>query len=65
MFTKLSFYDIMNMTIERGGKEMLELLKTTGMIFLFLILLILIIGAIIIIVGLIKAILEGGNMNDK
>ena len=65
MFTKLNFYDIMNMTIERGGKEMLELLKTTGMIFLFLILLILIIGAIIIIVGLIKAILEGGNMNDK
>ena len=65
MFTKLNFYDIMNMTIERGGKEMLELLKTTGMIFLFLILLILIIGAIMIIVGLIKAILEGGNMNDK
>lgn len=64
MFTKLSFYDIINMTIERGGKEMLELLKTTGMIFLFLILLILIIGAIIIIVGLIKAIL-GGNTNDK
>ena len=32
---------------------------------IFLILLILIIGAIIIIVGLIKAILEGGNMNDK
>ena len=55
----------MNMTIERGGKEMLELLKTTGMIFLFLILLILIIGAIIIIVGLSKAILEGGNTNDK
>ena len=44
---------------------MLELLKITGMIFLFLLLLILIIGAIIIIVGLIKAILEGGNMNDK
>lgn len=65
MFTKLIFYDIMNMTIERGGKEMLELLKTTGMIFLFLILLILIIGAIIIIVGLIKAILEGGNTDDK
>lgn len=44
---------------------MLELLKTTGMIFLFLVLLILIIIAIIIIVGLIKAILEGGNTNDK
>ena len=44
---------------------MLELLKITGMIFLFLVLLILIIVAIIIIVGLIKAILEGGNMNDK
>ena len=44
---------------------MLELLKTTGMILIFLVLLILIIGAIIIIVGLIKAILEGGNMNDK
>lgn len=44
---------------------MLELLKTTGMIFIFLVLLILIIIAIIIIVGLIKAILEGGNMNDK
>ena len=44
---------------------MLELLKLTGMIFLFLVLLILIIIAIIIIVGLIKAILEGGNMNDK
>lgn len=43
---------------------MLELLKTTGMIFLFLVLLILIIGAIIIIVGLIQAIL-GGNTNDK
>ena len=43
---------------------MLELLKTTGMIFLFLILLILIIIAIIIIVGLIKAIL-GGDTNDK
>ena len=43
---------------------MLELLKLAGMIFLFLILLILIIGAIIIIVGLIKAIL-GGDMNDK
>lgn len=44
---------------------MLELLKLAGMIFLFLILLILIIGAIIIVVGLIKAILEGGNTNDK
>ena len=44
---------------------MLELLKLAGMIFLFLVLLILIIGAIIIIVGLIKAILEGGNTNDK
>ena len=44
---------------------MLELLKTTGMIFLFLVLLILIIIAIIIIVGLIKEILEGGNTNDK
>lgn len=43
---------------------MLELLKTTGMMFLFLVLLILIIGAIIIIVGLIKAIL-GGDTNDK
>ena len=43
---------------------MLELLKTTGMIFLFLVLLILIIGAMIIIVGLIQAIL-GGNTNDK
>ena len=43
---------------------MLELLKTTGMMFLFLVLLILIIGAIIIIVGLIKGIL-GGNTNDK
>ena len=59
------YCDIMNMTIERGGKEMLELLKTTGMIFLFLVLLILIIIAIIIIVGLIKAILEGDNTNDK
>ena len=44
---------------------MLELLKTTGMIFLFLVLLILIIGAIIIIVGLIKAILKGGNNGDE
>ena len=44
---------------------MLELLKTTGMIFLFLVLLILIIGAIIIIVGLIKVILEGGNDGDE
>ena len=43
---------------------MLELLKTTGMIFLFLVLLILIIIAIIIIVELIKAIL-GGDTNDK
>lgn len=43
---------------------MLELLKTTGMIFLFLVLLILIIIAIIIIVGLIKEIL-GGDTNDK
>lgn len=43
---------------------MLELLKLAGMIFLFLVLIILIIGAIIIIVGLIQAIL-GGNMNDK
>ena len=43
---------------------MLELLKTTAMIFLFLILLILIIGAIIIIVGLIKAMLEGENNGD-
>ena len=44
---------------------MLELLKLAGMILLFLVLIILIIGAMIIIVGLIKAILEGGNMNDK
>ena len=44
---------------------MLELLKTTGMIFIFLVLLILIIIAIIIIVGLIKAILEGGNDEDE
>ena len=43
---------------------MLELLKMAGMIFLFLVLIILIIGAIIIIVGLIQVIL-GGNMNDK
>ena len=43
---------------------MLELLKTTGMIFLFLVLLILIIGVMIIIVGLIQAIL-GGNTNVK
>lgn len=43
---------------------MLELLKLAGMIFLFLVLIILIIGAIIIIVGLIQVIL-GGNMNDK
>ena len=43
---------------------MLELLKTTAMMFLFLVLLILIIIAIIIIVGLIKAIL-GGDTNDK
>ena len=44
---------------------MLELLKTTGMIFLFLVLLILIIIAIIIIIGLIKAILEGGSDKDE
>ena len=44
---------------------MLELLKTTGIIFLFLVLLILIIIAIIIIVELIKAILEGGNDEDE
>lgn len=44
---------------------MLELLKMAGMILLFLVLIILIIWAIIIIVGLIKAILEGGNTNDK
>lgn len=43
---------------------MLELLKLAGMIFLFLVLIILIIGAIIIIVRLIQAIL-GGNTNDK
>lgn len=43
---------------------MLELLKLTGMIFLFLVLLILIIITIIIIVGLIKAIL-GGDTNDE
>ena len=43
---------------------MLELLKMTGMIFLFLVLIIFIIGAMIIIVGLIKAIL-GGDTNDK
>ena len=43
---------------------MLELLKLAGMIFLFLILIILIIGAMIIIVGLIQAIL-GDNTNDK
>lgn len=43
---------------------MLELLKLACMIFLFLVLLILIITAIIIIVGLIKAIL-GGDTNDK
>ena len=43
---------------------MLELLKVAGMIFLFLVLIILIIGAMIIIVGLIKAIL-GGDTNDK
>ena len=43
---------------------MLELLKLAGMIFLFLVLIILIIGAMIIIVGLIQAILAG-NMNDK
>ena len=44
---------------------MLELLKTTGMIFLFLVLIILIKVAIIIIVGIIKAILEGGNNKDE
>ena len=44
---------------------MLELLKLAGMIFLFLVLLILIIIAIIIIVGLIKAILKGGNNGDE
>ena len=44
---------------------MLELLKITGMIFLFLVLLILIIIAIIIIIGLIKAILEGGKDKDE
>ena len=44
---------------------MLELLKLAGMIFLFLVLLILIIRAIIIIVGLIKTILEGGNNKDE
>ena len=44
---------------------MLELLKLGGMIFLFLVLIILIIGAMIIIVGLIKAILEGGNDKDE
>lgn len=43
---------------------MLELLKMVSMIFLFLVLIILIIGAMIIIVGLIQAIL-GGNTNDK
>ena len=43
---------------------MLELLKLAGMIFLFLVLLILIIGVMIIIVGLIQAIL-GGNTNVK
>lgn len=42
---------------------MLELLKITGMIFLFLVLLIIV--AIIIIVGLIKAILEWGNNKDE
>ena len=43
---------------------MLELLKMTGMLFLFLVLIIFIIGAMIIIVELIKAIL-GGDTNDK
>ena len=43
---------------------MLELLKMTGMLFLFLVLIIFIIGAMIIIVGLSKAIL-GGDRNDK
>lgn len=44
---------------------MIELLKMAGMIFLFLMLVILIIGAGIIIVGLLKAIFEGGLYNDK
>ena len=43
---------------------MLELLKMTGMLFIFLVLIIFIIGAMIIIVELIKAIL-GGDTNDK
>ena len=43
---------------------MLELLKMTSMLFLFLVLIIFIIGAMMIIVGLIKAILEG-DINDK
>ena len=43
---------------------MLELLKLAGMIFLFLVLIILIIGAMIIIIGLIQAILRG-DTNDK
>ena len=43
---------------------MLELLKMTSMLFLFLVLIIFIIGAMIIIVELIKAIL-GGDTNDK
>lgn len=43
---------------------MLELLKITGMIFLFLMLVILIIISSVIIIGLIKTIL-GGNSNDK
>lgn len=43
---------------------MLELLKMTGMLLLFLVLIIFIIWAMVIIVGLIKAIL-GGDINDK
>ena len=43
---------------------MLELLKMTSMLLLFLVLIIFIIGAMVIIVGLIKAIL-GGDINDK
>lgn len=45
---------------------MLELLKSTGIFFLFLVLIILIILASIIIVGLIKVILsKEGDRNDK
>ena len=43
---------------------MLELIQMKGMLFLFLVIIIFIIGAMIIIVGLIKAIL-GGDTNDK